>query len=71
MNMVHSAAGFAQAPAASQRLSSYVRSCLVVFQEWRERGRSQAELCSLSDSALMDMGVARGEIEFLITHRDK
>ena len=43
----------------------------VSFQEWRERRRSEAELCSLSDSALMDMGVVRGEIEFLITHRDK
>ena len=71
MTMVHSAAGLRRAPAASQRLSSYLRSCLVAFQEWRERGRSKAELCGLSDSALMDMGVARGEIDFLTTHRDK
>jgi uncharacterized protein YjiS (DUF1127 family) len=46
-------------------------SCWSSFQEWRERRLSEAELCSLSDSALMDMGVVRGEIEFLITHRDK
>ena len=72
MNVVHSAAaGLRQTPAATQRLSSYLKSCLVAFQEWRERGRSQAELSSLSDSALMDMGIARGEIEFLITHPDK
>ena len=71
MTMVHGTAGLARAPASTQKLSSYLKSCFVAFQEWRERGRSQAELCSLCDSTLMDIGVARGEIEFLTSAGDK
>ena len=71
MTMVNSAIGLGQAHSVTQKLSSYLRSCLVALQEWRERGRLEVELCSLSDAALMDLGVARGEIEFLITDREK
>ena len=71
MTMVNSAIGLGQAHSVTQKLSSYLRSCLVALQEWRERGRSQAELCSLCDSTLMDIGVARGEIEFLTSAGDK
>jgi uncharacterized protein YjiS (DUF1127 family) len=55
-------AGFGQATGSPRSVSSFLRNCLVAFQAWRTRGRLQ-ELSSLSDQGLMDIGVARGEIE--------
>ena len=71
MSMIHSAAGLRYTTDSSSRVVGFLTRCWAVFQEWRERGRSEVELCSLSDAALMDLGVARGEIEFLITDREK
>ena len=64
MNTTYSAAGLGQTTDSTQRVSSFLRSCWVAFQEWRKRGRLQDELCNLSDRALMDIGVTRGEIEY-------
>ena len=33
--------------------------------EWRRRSRARAELASLGDRALRDIGLSRGEAEFL------
>ena len=33
------------------------------FQLWRKRERRRAELCRLTDSELMDIGITRGEID--------
>ena len=63
MNTAHAAAGLEQATALPESVSGFFNRCCVAFQEWRQRGRSQAELCSLSDRGLMDIGVTRGEIE--------
>ena len=40
------------------------------FQEWRKRRRLLANLCDLSDRELMDIGITRGEIDYLASHRD-
>jgi len=63
MNTALSAAGLRLTTASTQMVSGFLMRCCVAFQEWRQRGRSQAELCRLSDRALMDIGIARGEIE--------
>ena len=39
------------------------------FQEWRKRPRLQADLCDLSDRELMDIGITRGEIDYVASHR--
>jgi uncharacterized protein YjiS (DUF1127 family) len=39
------------------------------FQEWRKRGRLLTNLCDLSDRELMDIGITRGEIDYLASHR--
>jgi len=39
------------------------------FREWRKRRRSLGNLCDLSDRELMDIGIARGEIDYLASHR--
>ena len=38
------------------------------FQEWRKRRKLQAELCRLTDSELMDIGVTRGEIDYVASN---
>ena len=35
------------------------------FQEWRKRERRRTELCRLTDSELMDIGITRGEIDYV------
>ena len=64
MSMVHSAAGSGHTTDSRWRVFNFLTSCWFAFQEWRRRGRLQAELCDLSDRALMDIGIARGEIEY-------
>ncbi|WP_409364860.1 DUF1127 domain-containing protein [Bradyrhizobium sp. JYMT SZCCT0428] len=39
------------------------------FQEWRKRTRLQADLIDLSDRELMDIGISRGEIDYVVSHR--
>jgi uncharacterized protein YjiS (DUF1127 family) len=69
MNTAHSAAGLGQTTDSKQSVSSFLESCLVAFQEWRKRGRLQAELCNLSDRGLMDIGITRGEIDYVASNR--
>jgi uncharacterized protein YjiS (DUF1127 family) len=38
------------------------------FTDWRERRRAIAELHSLNDRALHDIGLSRSEIEFMVIH---
>jgi uncharacterized protein YjiS (DUF1127 family) len=40
------------------------------FQEWRKRQRLLADLCDLSDRELMDIGITRGEIDYVASHRE-
>lgn len=62
MNTGHIAVGLGETTASTQSVSNFFKSCLIEFQEWRQRGRSQAELYDLSDRGLMDIGITRGEI---------
>jgi uncharacterized protein YjiS (DUF1127 family) len=39
------------------------------FQDWRKRERMRAELCRLTDSELMDIGITRGEVDYLASNR--
>jgi uncharacterized protein YjiS (DUF1127 family) len=39
------------------------------FQECRKRTRLQADLIDLSDRELMDIGISRGEIDYVVSHR--
>ena len=63
MNTVQIVAGVEQTAGSAQRVSSLLKSGLVAFQEWCKRGRLHAEVCNLSDRALLDIGITRGEIE--------
>jgi uncharacterized protein YjiS (DUF1127 family) len=39
------------------------------FQEWRKRERLRTKLYRLTDSELIDIGVTRGEIEYVASNR--
>ena len=41
------------------------------FQEWRKRDRLRTELYRLTDSELLDIGISRGEIDYVTSHRDR
>jgi uncharacterized protein YjiS (DUF1127 family) len=45
-----------------------LKRCWRAFGEW-QRQRSQTSLHDLSDRALMDIGVTRGEIDHIAPHR--
>jgi uncharacterized protein YjiS (DUF1127 family) len=39
------------------------------FQKWRKRERLRSELCRLTDSELADIGMTRGEIDYVASNR--
>lgn len=39
------------------------------FLEWRKRERLRSRLCRLTDSELADIGIARGEIDYVVSNR--
>ena len=39
------------------------------FQEWRKREKLRTQLCRLTESELADIGVTRGEIDYVTSHR--
>lgn len=43
--------------------------CRDALRGWRKRGRMQAELDGLSDRELLDIGIARGEIDYVASNR--
>ena len=38
------------------------------FQAWRKREKLRTELCRLTDSELMDIGITRGEIDYVASN---
>ena len=39
------------------------------FREWRKRERLRTQLHRLTDGELMDIGITRGEIDYVATNR--
>ena len=39
------------------------------FQEWRKREKLRTRLCRLTDSELADIGITRGEIDYVVSNR--
>jgi uncharacterized protein YjiS (DUF1127 family) len=57
-------------PATAKRqiyspLEAYWNTC----QEWRKREKLRTELCRLTDSELADIGITRGEIDYVASNR--
>lgn len=45
-------------------------NCRAALREWYERRRLQARPADLSDMELHDIGVSRGEIDYIVANRD-
>jgi uncharacterized protein YjiS (DUF1127 family) len=54
---------------AGRQVYSPLEAYWNAFQEWRKRRRLLANLCDLSDRELMDIGITRGEIDYVASHR--
>jgi len=39
------------------------------FREWRKRERLRTQLRRLTDDELMDIGITRGEIDYVVSNR--
>jgi len=68
MNTTHNTTGLTQPSASTQRVSSFFENCWRAFQEWRKRDRLRAEFHGLNDRELMDIGITRGEIDYLASN---
>ena len=69
MTMAHDAAALRQMTGSTRRLSTFFKRCWDAFQERRERNRLRAVLYGLEDSELRDIGISRGEVDYVASHR--
>ena len=53
---------------ARRQVYSPLETYWSAFQAWRKR-RRLTNLCDLSDRELLDIGITRGEIDYLASHR--
>jgi uncharacterized protein YjiS (DUF1127 family) len=58
-------------PAAAKRKVYYspLEQYWDAFLEWRSRERLRTRLCRLTESELADIGIARGEIDYVVSNR--
>ena len=70
MSTTYSTTNAAQTTASTPRVSSAFKTFWAAFQEWRKWERLRAGLCNLSDRELMDIGITRGEIDYVASNRD-
>ena len=55
---------------AKRRVYSPLENYWDAFLEWRKRNRLRTRLCHLTDSELADIGISRGDIDYVVSHRD-
>ena len=54
---------------AKRQVYSPLEAYWNAFQEWRKREKLRTELCRLTDSELEDIGITRGEIDYVASNR--
>ena len=69
MSTTYIAIGWDRRFASIRRVVSFLERYWETFQERRKQARIRAELSGLSDSELMDIGIARGEIDYVASNR--
>ena len=69
MNTAHSAIGLGRMTGSTRRVSSFFKRYWDAFQEWRKRERLRAKLSDLNDWELQDIGITRGEIDYIASNR--
>ena len=69
MSTTYSTTALTQTTASTPRVSSAFKNFWGAFQEWRKWERLRADLCDLSDRELMDIGISRGEVDYVASNR--
>jgi len=54
---------------AKRQVYSPLEAYWNTFQAWRKREKLRTELCRLTDSGLADIGITRGEIDYVASNR--
>jgi uncharacterized protein YjiS (DUF1127 family) len=54
---------------AKRQVYSPLEAYWYAFQAWRKREKLRTELCRLTDSELEDIGITRGEIDYVVSNR--
>jgi uncharacterized protein YjiS (DUF1127 family) len=54
--------------APTRQVSSFIRTHWTTLQEYRKRQRLRGDLSGLTDRELLDMGIARGEIDYVASN---
>jgi uncharacterized protein YjiS (DUF1127 family) len=70
MSTTHSTTGLTQTTASTSPVSSAFNNFWGAFQEWCQWERLRTDLCNLNDRELMDIGITRGEIDYVASNRD-
>lgn len=69
MSTIHGITELGQAT-AKRKVYSPFEQYWNAFLEWRKRDRLRTQLCHLTDSELADIGITRGEIDYVASRRD-
>lgn len=70
MSVIYRTAGLAQTTTSERGDSSTFKNFWDAYREWRKWERLRSDLCNLSDRELMDIGISRGEVDYVATNRD-
>ena len=68
MSTIHGTTKFGPASARRQYYSP-LEPYWDVFCEWRKREKLRAKLDGLSDRELLDIGIGRGEVDYVVSNR--
>ncbi len=69
MNTAHSAIGLGRMTGSTRRVAGFLKRYWDAFQERRKRERLRAKLSDLNDWELQDIGITRGEIDYIASNR--
>ena len=69
MSTTYGAKGWDRRLASARRVVSFLERYWDEFQERRKRERLRAILSNLNDTELMDIGISRGEIDYVASNR--
>ena len=69
MNTTHGTTRLERTSVSTRHVFSFIWKYWDAFQERRERQKLRATLSDLSDRELIDIGTARGEIDYISSHR--
>jgi uncharacterized protein YjiS (DUF1127 family) len=69
MSTTHSTTWLERTSVSTRHIASFIRKYWDAFQERRERQKLRAAMSDLSDRELTDIGIARGEIDYVASQR--